>query len=191
VPNRIIRDELSLDLAQKLGIDSAVLRQELKSVATRRSSPAMRPNPDSQISSSEKILVRAASSVVPEESGMRRTVLEALATERLHAGLTSESLLETLLTAGEELEDPMTLPLSDADRQLLARIVMREETPISEELLEGALQAMRHRTGIAQREREIKQGIAEAERRNDVTTLVRLKQEKLELDRKLAGTSSS
>jgi DNA primase len=191
VPNRIIRDELSLDLAQKLGIDSAVLRQELKSVATRRSSSAVRSNPDSQISSSEKILVRAASSVVPEESGLRRTALETLAAERLHVGLTSESLLETLLTAGDEPEDPMTLPFTDSDRQLLARIVMREDTPLSEELLEGAFQAMRHRTGIVQREREIKQGIADAERRNDVITLVRLKQEKLELDRRLAGSSSS
>ena len=36
-------------------------------------------------------------------------------------------------------------------------------------------------------EREIKRGIAEAERTNDVAALVRLKQEKLELDRKLAA----
>jgi hypothetical protein len=70
---------------------------------------------------------------------------------------------------------------------MLARIVMREDTSLSQELLEGALEALRHRSWLAQREREIKQGISEAERRNDVTTLVRLKQEKLELDRKLAA----
>jgi hypothetical protein len=36
--------------------------------------------------------------------------------------------------------------------------------------------------------REIRQrGIVEAERRNDVAAWLRLKQEKLELDRKLAG----
>ena len=37
VPNRIVRDELALEISQKLGIDSAVLRQELKHAATNRS----------------------------------------------------------------------------------------------------------------------------------------------------------
>ncbi|HVI09573.1 MAG TPA: DNA primase, partial [Candidatus Binatia bacterium] len=36
VPNRIARDELSQEIAQKLGIDSAVLRQELRHVASQR-----------------------------------------------------------------------------------------------------------------------------------------------------------
>ncbi|HWZ43748.1 MAG TPA: hypothetical protein VNW97_09735 [Candidatus Saccharimonadales bacterium] len=70
---------------------------------------------------------------------------------------------------------------------MLARIVMREETTVSVELLEGALDALRHRLSIVQREREIKQGIADAERRNDMATSVRLRQELLELDRKLAS----
>src|SRR5215468_85038 len=38
VPSRIIRDELALEIAQKLSVDSAVLRQELKHVAATRSS---------------------------------------------------------------------------------------------------------------------------------------------------------
>ena len=37
VPSRIVRDELSREIAQKLGIDSAVLRQELKHAAASRS----------------------------------------------------------------------------------------------------------------------------------------------------------
>ncbi len=37
VPSRIVRDELSQEIAQKLGIDSAVLRQELRHVASERS----------------------------------------------------------------------------------------------------------------------------------------------------------
>jgi DNA primase len=187
VPSRIIREGLATDLAQKLGIDSAILRQELKSVATRRSSTEIRTLPDAQVTPSEKVLVRAASSMIPEESDLRQMALEAIATERLHVGLPTESLLESLLGSGEELTDPLALPLSDSDRQLLAKIVMREDTLLSQELLEGALEALRHRSWLAQREREIKQGISEAERRNDVTTLVRLKQEKLELDRKLAA----
>ncbi len=37
IPSRIVRDELAQEIAQKLGIDSAVLRQELKHVVATRS----------------------------------------------------------------------------------------------------------------------------------------------------------
>jgi hypothetical protein len=77
--------------------------------------------------------------------------------------------------------------MEEADRQVLAAIVMREESPLNVDLLEGALEALRHHSQVAQRELEIKRGIVEAERKNDVAALVRLKQEKLELDRKLAA----
>lgn len=119
--------------------------------------------------------------------------LDALAEEKLHVGLTTEPLLEAILQnalavdRGEGVDDVMALPLSDADRQRLAKIVMREDDPLTADLLAGALNAMRHRRQISQREGEIKRGIVEAERKNDVAALLRLKQEKLELDRKLAG----
>ena len=73
---------------------------------------------------------------------------------------------------------------------MFMKIVMHDDTPLSAELLEGALEALRHRSWLRQRERDIKQGITEAERRNDWNTLVRLKQEKLDLDRKLAASLS-
>lgn len=119
--------------------------------------------------------------------------LDALAEEKLHIGLTTETLLEAVLQnalaveRGEGVDDVMALPLSDADRQRLAKIVMREDDPLTAELLAGALNALRHRRQISQREVDIKRGILEAERKNDVAALLRLKQEKLELDRKLAG----
>ncbi len=40
VPSRIVRDELAQEIAQKLGIDSAVLRQELRHAAGTRSTSA-------------------------------------------------------------------------------------------------------------------------------------------------------
>jgi hypothetical protein len=46
---------------------------------------------------------------------------------------------------------------------------------------------IRHHRQLSQREGEIKRGLVEAERKNDVAALLRLKQEKLELDRKLAS----
>jgi len=41
VPSRIVRDELSQEMAQKLGIDSSVLRQELKHAVSSRSATAL------------------------------------------------------------------------------------------------------------------------------------------------------
>src|SRR5947207_6110788 len=187
VPSRIIREGLADDIAQKLGIGSAVIRQELKSAATRRTASAVRSAADLQNQPAEKIVVRAVSSNAPDEAELGPAASEALVTEHLLAGLATEALLDTLLAGGEEIQNPLELPLNEGDRQVLAKIVMREESPLSLELLQGALEALRHRSWLVQRERDIKRGINDAEKRNDALTLVRLKQEKLELDRRLAA----
>jgi DNA primase len=192
VPSRIVRDGLAGDIAQKLGIDSAVLRQEFKSAAVSRAASGVRGAGASEITPAEKVLVRAATAIA--EPGLRAEALQALEKERLHAGLATENLLQAVLEnapgaeKGEGAGDPLSLPLGEKDRQSLAAILMREDEPLTAELLAGALEALRHRWQLSQREGEIKRGIVEAERRNDVAALLRLKQEKLELDRKLAGT---
>jgi len=94
-----------------------------------------------------------------------------------------QGLADKLRTMNESVE----MALSEMQQQMMAKIVMNETEPLSEELLQGALEELRHRRLLSQREGEIKRGIVEAERRNDVAALLRLKQEKLELDRKLAG----
>ncbi|HEY3770732.1 MAG TPA: DNA primase [Candidatus Angelobacter sp.] len=193
VPSRIVRDELANDIAQKLNIDTTVLRQEFKSAAVSRGAGSLRATPDMDITPSEKVLVRAASSTHEDEVNLRQSAIRALAEERLHTGLTCEVLLEALLQnalateRGEDGVDPLSLPLEEADRQRLARIVMRENEPLTADLLAGALDALRHQSQLSQREGEIKRGIVEAERKNDIAALLRLKQEKLELDRKLAS----
>jgi DNA primase len=193
VPSRIVRDSLAGDIAQKLGIDSAVLRQEFKSAAASRGSSGVRTNVVTDVTPAEKVLVRAASSNVTADAELRRRALQAVGEERLHVGLTVEGLLEAIFEnvqkqeRGEGGEDVMALPLDEAARQMLAKIVMQEDEPLTPELLEGALEALRHRCQLSQREVDIKRGIVEAEKRNDVVALLRLKQEKLELDRKLAG----
>ena len=45
VPSRIMRGEIANEMAQKLGIDSADLRQELKHAAANRGSSRSRPRP--------------------------------------------------------------------------------------------------------------------------------------------------
>ncbi len=48
VPSRIVRDELAREMAQKLGIDSSVLRQELKHAAASRSTATLKTRPKSR-----------------------------------------------------------------------------------------------------------------------------------------------
>jgi DNA primase len=187
VQSRIVREGLAADLAQKLGIDSAVLRQEFRAAAASRASTGVRAGTGLEITPAERVLIHAATATEEENAGVRRQVLEALAAEKLHERLNSESLLQKLVEAGPEAKDPMSLGWNEDERKLLAAVVMREEAHLTPELVEGALEALRHRSDLAQREREIKQGILEAEKRNDMAALVRLKQEKLELDRKLAS----
>ncbi len=135
VPSRIVRDELTREIAQKLDIDSAVLRQELKHAATTRSTTTMKAPLEAQVTDAEKLLIRALTSAremqtseehvsardgVEEEFDPARQAHFALKNEPLHLGLATESLIETLLKSVVEAADVMALPLPDADRNLLA-----------------------------------------------------------------------
>src|SRR5207249_8492022 len=62
VPSRIVRDELAEEIAQKLNIDSAVLRQELKHAANTRKTATVKTSPEAQVTDAEKILIRALTS---------------------------------------------------------------------------------------------------------------------------------
>jgi hypothetical protein len=76
-----------------------------------------------------------------EEFDPARQAHFVLKNERLHTGLATESLIETLLNS--EAADVMELPLPDADRNLLAAILMKENEELSAERLEGAVRALR------------------------------------------------
>jgi DNA primase len=186
LPNRIEREGLANDIAQKLGIDSAVLRQEFRFAATHRGTAGVRASAQSAITASEKALLRMLSSARQEDAALRRSAQDVLARERLYAGLGTETLFQTLLDHTGASDDAMSLPFEEADRATLAAILMGEDQVLTEDLLEGALEALRHRAQLGQRDRDLKLRIVEAERNNDVAGLLRLKQEKLELDRKLS-----
>src|SRR5262245_39374765 len=97
LPSRIERESLANDIAQKLGIDSAVLRQEFKSAATRRATREVHAAVVAQVSPAEKVLIRAVCSARREDLELRHTGMDTLLRERLHAGLGTETLLGVLL----------------------------------------------------------------------------------------------
>ena len=157
VPSRIVRDELSQEIAQKLGIDSAVLRQELRHVASERSAAAVKARPEAQATDAERILIRALASARQMQPGERlsardgaeeefdpaRQAQYAFQREGLHRGLATESLVEALLNAGPEMADVMEVPSSDGERRMLASILLKEDEELTAERLEGAARALR------------------------------------------------
>lgn len=186
VPSRIARDELAADLAQKLGIDSAVLRQELRHLSASRSGK-LEPAAQPQLTEAERILILALATPASgsqEEIALRPQAVQALTAERLHEGLAAEGLIDLLLRPESEQADPLSLPLSDPDRALLAGLLMRDQAPLTADLLRSSLAALRRRR-LEARRRDLRAHIAEAERRQDAASLARLLQEKVALDREL------
>jgi DNA primase len=173
VPSRIVRDELSQEIAQKLGIDSAVLRQELRHVASERSAASVKAPAEAQATDAERILIRALASArqmqpgashisardgAEEEFDPARQAQYVLQTEGLHRGLATESLVDALLNAGAELADVMEMPCSESERRMLASILFKEDEELSAERLEGAVRALRRihlRRRLEQVQREL------------------------------------
>ena len=198
VPSRIVRDELSREIAQKLNIDSAVLRQELKHAAASRSSAAVKAPVEAQVTDAEKMLIRALTSGremqtseqhlsardgAEEEFDPARQAQFALRSEQLHVGLATESLFEILLTAPESA-DVLSLSMTEGDRNLLAAILMKEEEELTVERVEGAVRALR-RKALNRRLKEIERALDGPARVADRTQRLALAEERVRVKRAL------
>ncbi len=194
ISSRIVRDELAADVAQKLQIDSAVLRQELRHVAGARTSTKLAPAPLAALTEAERVLLQALASgpelafTFQDENGQEQLYNPAeqayytLSAEQLHKGLRAEALIDAVLHALAESADLMALPLPDEDRALFMSVVMQEHEPLTAELLHESIEALRRRQ-LEHRQRELRRQIAEAERNKDPLAVARLMQEKQEVDR--------
>jgi DNA primase len=169
IPSRIVRDELAHEIAQKLSIDSAVLRQELRQAASSRSTSAVKAPAEAQITDAEKILIRALASArqinpneehfsmregVDEEFDPARQATYVLQNEPLHQGLATESLVESLLNVSPDFADILQVPATESDRRLLAAILFKEEEDLTAEILEASCRALR-RIHLRRRQEEI------------------------------------
>ena len=186
VPSRIVRDELAHEIAQKLAIDSGILRQELRHAAGTRSTSAVKAPTETQITDAEKILVRALASarqITPTEDHISqrdraaaavlkdeafdpaRQAVYILQNETLHRGLASESLVESLLNVGADFADILQVPATESDRRLLAVILFKEEEDLTPEILEASVRALRrihHRRRQEEIQHELKKpGLAD------------------------------
>jgi DNA primase len=171
VPSRIVRDELAHEIAQKLGIDSAVLRQELRHAAGTRATSAVKAPAEAQVTDAEKVLIRALASArqmqpgeehlsardgAEEEFDPARQAQFVLQNEGLHRGLATESLAESLLNVGREVGDVLEVAATESDRRTLALILLKEDEELTAEVLEAAVRALR-RIHLRRRQEEVQQ----------------------------------
>jgi len=194
VPSRITRDELALEISQKLGIDSAVLRQELKHAAGSRATSQLKATADMQVTGAERVLIRALASATQMQSSATRTSARegtdeefdparqaqyALQSEHLYEGLASQSLLEALLEISGKTADVMALPKTEEDRRQLAAILMNEDEDLTPETIEGAVRGLR-RIYLRRRLEQVqlalqRMGVSAAEKQALLQEKVRLK----------------
>jgi len=181
MPEKLARDQFAADAAQKLGIDSAVLREELRQAALRR-----RDRIEARataLTEVERVLLRALAIDDPDFEQSRRLAVQALAEQPTwfeHLG--AFAALQAL--SGRQARDPMDVIEDEAQRALLAETLLAETKPPEESEVQSAIQEIQERA-IERRMRDMRAQIAEAERRGDLAELAVLTQQKLDLDRAL------
>ena len=183
----IRRNQFAEDAANKLGIDSALMREELKQAAAQRvaSVPAHRAEP---LTETERILLRA---LVLKESDPARVIASTHLAEHPEwiADLATADLLDALAHAPAP-ENPLDAATSEELRMHLVHALEEpahgpepNALPLTAQV-EGALHTLEHRR-LERRQRELRSQIAEADRRGDQEMLARLIADKLDVDRKL------
>ena len=181
IPEMIAREQFANDAAQRLGIGSAVMREELRQAALRRRDHVdARPAALSEV---ERVLLRVLANTEIESAYARHLVTKALNKEPgCFEHLATFPALQAL--AGREAKDPMEVVEEPAQKALLAEALLAETRPPDDREVESALQEVEERA-IESRIRDLRAQIAEAERRGDHAALALLTQQKLDLDRAL------
>jgi DNA primase len=181
IPETLAREQFAADAAQKLGIASAVLREELRQAALRRRDRVEeRP---AKLTEVEKVLLRALAVTDPDGAEARLLATEALTNNAAwfeHLG--AFGAMQAL--ADRAAKDPMDAVVDPGQRALLAEALLGESRPPEANEVESAVQEVQERA-IEGRLRDLRAQIVEAERTGDNAGLAILTQKKLELDQTL------
>jgi DNA primase len=185
VPNDLIRAELGADIAQKMDIDSAVIRGAFQKAAVSRR-PAIQESPVSKerIPSAEGMLIR----LMLEEPVSRQEVLKLLQHRGLVEEMACKEIISELLGMLEEGIEPDLAALSDrlpeAQQRALAEVAFQHTNPVSADEINTYVFALERRRLRRMRD-ALQRRILEAQKAQDHRMAVELLQDQRELDRKL------
>ncbi len=187
IPNAIMRNEFATNAAQKLGIESSLVMQELKQAAQHRLE-SVRANQPRAVTEVERILLSAL--ILPEADSARALAAGSLAANPgWFMELTTAAVIDVLANAPAP-ENPFDAAPDAGSRALLAAALhASSEIPETDndrqgltERVRGALQTLQERYR-ERRSRELRAAMSEAQRRGDESMLHQLMQEKIALDR--------
>jgi DNA primase len=181
MPEPIAREQFAADASQKLGIGSAVLREEVRLAALRRKDRV--ESRAAKLNEVERVLLRALAVTDPDGAEARLLAAEALTNNAAwfeHLG----AFGALLALVGRAAKDPMEAVGDPSQKALLAEALLGENGPPAAHEVESAVQEVEERA-LEGRLRELRGQIAEAERKGDSGGLALLTQKKLELDRAL------
>jgi DNA primase len=187
--SRIERDEWAGNIAQRLGIDSAVLRQELKSAATNRTAAHLKTY--SALNRAEKIFLIAVAGGPPILHFDPDIARDHLRRTRLHGRTSISSVVDALIEADGDL---IAAALKDPERALVAEVLLKrnEELAVTLELFEQICSGVL-RGELLSQQRDLQEQMKSAKRINDTAAVEQLRRQKIELDRRireLGGTAS-
>lgn len=184
VPHAIVRDEFAKNAAQKLGIDSSLVLQELKQAAQQRLESVRAPQPRA-VSEVERVLLCAL--VLPEADSARALAATTLgAHPQWFAELPTAAVIEALVDAPAP-DNPLQAAPDEHSRMLLASAlhvsseVVGPEHELSPQAVRNALRTLQERY-LERRGRELRAAMTEASLRGDQATLLQLARQKMELD---------
>jgi len=185
IPQKLERDQFAHDAAQKLGIDSAVLREELRQAAMKRQDHIQARA--TTLTEVERVLLRALAITGGENEAARRLAVEAIVAQPArfeHLGAFPCLWALAGRRADGQDRDPMDAVEDPAQRALLAEVLLQEVEPPSEGEVHSAILHIQERALESQR-RAVIALIGEAEAGGDFAEVVLLTQQKMELDRAL------
>jgi DNA primase len=181
IPERLTREQFAADAAQKLGIDSAVLREELRQAALkRRDRVEIKRSPLTEV---ERVLLRALAILDPEQEDARRLATQALAMQPAwfeHLG--TYGAMQAMVD--RQSKDPMVAVEDEHQRGLLAEALLGETRPPEATEVQSALQQIQEHA-LETEQRRLIAAMTAAERRGEIGEAIALTQKKLEIDRAL------
>jgi DNA primase len=185
IPSALQRDEFAADAAQKLGIDSAILRQELRQAAMQRVE-SVRSRQDERVRLNEENILIALFS--PEGSPVRELAIRELSSNPgSYENLATAQVIERLIHSSPLPSSPLDLAEDIPTRVILVRVLEnadRGNGPNFLEQLENSLYEL-GRDHLERRKPELRRLISEAERRGDQEMSSRLTLELRALQQKV------
>lgn len=187
-PGALLRDEMAVRLAERLHVDEALLRAELKRAAQQgdREIEARTESAGITAGMAEKDLLRAFLSDPELAAEFLGPVLEAGISSGLRTAELFKKIFAEYARAGKVEMHELEASLTDDEARFLYGLLCATGAPPPRERVSACVQALRRRR-LEQQRLELQAGIERAEKEGDAETLRRLLEAKLEVTRSLAA----